>query len=277
MASLPSGVFGKTSPPEPKRQDGLAERYLLVARSRTPMGPGVVASIGAHLVMFGGALLYAHMTPPRTVVEKPIVAKLVRLGKPRDEQMLPRLPTAAPAPQPPPSKAVEVASDAPAKPSAPVPAKAEKAVETAPKDRISEALERQKRLMDALDRLGPTTPGPTGKTKEPLPGQLDGDVNGNAERAEEGDRYLALVQEEVRKNFVLPTTISEKERIRLSCRINIRIASDGRIADSKIEVSSGNEQFDRAVEAGIQKTKLPAPPKGFLSRYPGGITLDFKP
>jgi len=65
--------------------------------------------------------------------------------------------------------------------------------------------------------------------------------------------------------------------MRLSCEVFIRINSDGRIVQSRIQESSGNGQFDRAIETGLSRMTLPAPPKGFLERYPDGLAIRYKP
>src|SRR5690606_18847752 len=129
---------------------------------------GVAVSLLAHVAMFGGALAYAHWTPPRVVPETPIVAKLVRLGKPRDEKLLPRLPTAAPPPPPapapaPPTPAPPVPAAAPPPPTAPSPdPKPASAVEPTPEPTPGptdaaraalEELERRKKLMEALGQV----------------------------------------------------------------------------------------------------------------------------
>lgn len=303
-----------TSPP-PSARRGMWNEGAATPKAPLPSGwPGILVSVLAHVAMFGGALLYAHMAPPRVVPEKPIVAKLVRLGKPRDEKLLPRLPEQAPpsppavdaAPAPPPAPEPTPPPTTKSAPSEPAPAvkkltdkkepkvekreekkddKAEKREEKraqkeeARRERALEALERQQRLMEALNRLGkpPPPPGPTARKGEPLPGQRDGDVRGTAEKANDGDRYLALVEEALRRSYVLPATISEKERMHLTCEVFIRIDPDGNVDSSHIQESSGNEQFDRAIEAGLRRMSLPAPPRLFLDRYPDGIAIRYRP
>lgn len=274
MASPSDTMFG-SEPPRKVKGDGFRDRYQLVAKSRAPLGPGIVVSILAHVAMFGGALVYARYAAPRVVAERPIIAKLVRLGKPRDEKLLPRLPNAPPPPTAAPPVAVSVPSAAPPAPSAT--AKSIDAKPEPPRERANEAMERQRKLMEALDKLGAPTTGPTSKVHEDLPGQADGDRLGDAEKAAEGDRYLALVDRALHQNFVVPTTISEKERLFLSCVVFIKITPDGRVSQSRLTTPSGNDQFDRAVERGLQTTTLPPPPAAFLARYGEGLELHFKP
>lgn len=251
------------------------DRSLLAGRPRTRLWSGLTVSMLAHVVMFGGALAYAHWTPPRVVPDKPIVAKLVRLGKPRDEKLLPRLP-AAPPPPPPQETAVPVPAPPPTTPPPDVqPAKTiDVPVTPTP---AQAAADRQKKLADAFSKLGPAPTGPVGKKPEELPGREDGDARGSAEEAAEGDRYLALVDQALRDNYVLPTTISQKERIALVCVIWLDIAKDGKIREFRILEPSSNGHFDRAIEAGVQRTKLPPPPPAFFAAYPDGLPVRFKP
>lgn len=290
-----------SQPPDTRRsspRDPLQERSALASKRRVGVAPGIVASLLAHALVFGGALVYARYTPPRVVPEKPIVAKLVRLGKPRDEKLLPRLPSAPPpppkaaaAPQPPPAapqpppQAAEPAKTVALPKEAPAPSVPPKAPDTPPakapapgKSPEQEALERQKRLAEALARLGPAPFGATTAKAEELPGQEDGDPEGTADDAAEGDRYLALIEQALRRNYTLPTTITQRERMFLNCKLLLKIARNGKIDAFRIEESSGNDQFDRAVEASVLRTgMLPPPPPSFLKDYGDGIVIAFRP
>jgi outer membrane biosynthesis protein TonB len=255
------------------------------ARRSRRSWPGVAASVLAHVAMFGGALLYARLSPPRVKAERPIVAKLVRLGEERSDKLLPRL-DAASAPPPPARTSTAEAKPVPAsakpavpvalpsmKPSPPQPA----APKADAKREAMAALDRQRRLMEALDSLGPPTTGPTGRKVEPRPGRRDGDARGTSDTATEGDRYLGLLDRALHESYVLPTTISEKERRYLVCKVFIRVARDGRLVDSRIEEPSSNPAFDRAIEGGLRKLQLPPPPREFLQAYPDGLELVFRP
>lgn len=249
---------------------------LQTTRRRTGLSWGVGVSILAHISVFGGAWLYANTSPPRLVQEKPIVAKLVRLGKPRDEKLLPRLPKTAPAAKPSPAakpEPVPVAAPTPV----PSPSPTAKAEPVAKADPAADAIARQKQMMDALAKLAPAT-GPTSDYgEEELPGQTDGDVMGTADDAAEGDRYLGLVEQAIRANYVLPTTISAKERLYLACVLYLKIGATGKIDSFRIIESSGNPHFDRAVEASVRQTFLPAPPAEFRRTYGDGLEIRFKP
>src|SRR5512138_759864 len=78
------------------------------------MWPAVIASVVVHALVVAWAVA-RRPPPPIDLAQKPIVAKLVRLGEKRPEEWLPRKDAAPPPPAP---------SAAPAAPAAPVPAKA---------------------------------------------------------------------------------------------------------------------------------------------------------
>lgn len=229
--------------------------------------------------------------------QKPIAAKLVRLGTPRDERLLPRLPTAPavpparkdapqvtpgkevqtppPAPEPkpeppppPPPEAKPAPTPAPPEPkptpkAPPQQATAPKKAETSTQSNLDDIMQR----FAAADRRGKA---------EDLPGQLDGDPEGDAEQAAEGERYLALVQKRLRDNYVLPSTIPQAERVRLSAQVRIHIERNGAISKFEIERSSGNAQYDAALQSAVQRSSpLPPPPDHLLRTFRNGLPVRF--
>ena len=236
---------------------------------RQRVGPGVIASVIAHIAVFGGALIWARLAAPRVIARPPIVARLVQLGAPRDPSLLPQLPSRSTAP----TRKVRVDPQE-AAPS-PQNAKAAATEESAPTarsaaaSRMAEALDRQQRLRAAMDNAG--------AHKEPPAGRADGDRDGTAEDAAEGDRYLGLITEALRRSYVLPSAISEKERMRVSCTFFIRIGPRGKVTESRIQDSSGNPLIDRAIESGLARLVLPPPPTSFLLQYRDGVEIRYKP
>src|SRR5690554_6540638 len=63
-----------TSRELPPRRLTLADRTALASRSRTSPWSGITLSVAAHVLVFGGALLWSTFAPTRVVPEKPIVA-----------------------------------------------------------------------------------------------------------------------------------------------------------------------------------------------------------
>src|SRR5512143_3283357 len=85
-------------------------------RRRDRMWPAISLSVIAHVLLVGWAMV-RQPPPPIDLQQKPIVAKLVRLGEKRPEQWLPRK-EAPPAPAAPPAP-VSVPVAPPKAPSAP--------------------------------------------------------------------------------------------------------------------------------------------------------------
>lgn len=282
---------GPSAPPPPREKESDRASSAL-ARRREPYPWAWVASLSLHLLVVGGFLAASFLDGcggPRKE-EKPIVAKLVRLGTPRDERLLPRLPTSPPVPpaskpsqdvvpgkelaQPPKQEAptpvpetkptpVPVPEATPLPKEAPPQAQAPKNAPAAPN-----------RLDDIMKRFA--TAERRGKAEE-LPGQLDGDPEGDAEEAAEGERYLALLQKRLRDHYVLPSTIPEAERIRLQALVRIHVQKNGTISDFRIEQSSGNAQYDGALESAVRKASpLPPPPEHLLRTYRDGFPVRFR-
>jgi colicin import membrane protein/protein TonB len=225
------------------------------------MGPGLALSAFVHAAMFGGAWVYGQLSAPRVdLSRKPIVARLVRLGEARPRQLLPRKEAAprAAAAQP-----VAVPSAAPGEKAAPASLKQPS---------------REEMMAQALAKI-------TGQVKqkpaepEDTEGSPEGSPLGTSLDPEEGDRYLALVRETIMGHYVLPTTISERERLFLRAVVVVWIAPDGKIIRYKFEKKSDHGQFDRALESAMSKIeKFPPPPPPFAPQYRDrGIGLNFAP
>jgi outer membrane biosynthesis protein TonB len=109
-------------------------------------------------------------------------------------------------------------------------------------------------------------------------GSPTGSVEGTAATAEEGDAYFTAVHDAILENYVVPSVISERERLYLAATVLAYIGGDGRILKHEFEKKSGNDFFDQALEVAIQKTKLPPPPPDLArSLRDSGVVLNFKP
>jgi len=216
---------------------------LFLRRER--LWPVVLASAAAHAAILAWGAL--HRPPPIVDLEqKPIVAKLVRLGEKRPEAFLPRKeeapPPAAPATVPIPGPAAKPPT--PAARSAPAP--------TRP-DPLASAMNRIRREQ-AL-------------SAPPRYGDPSGSPEGEASDAEEGDRYLALATQALKANYRLPSTLSEKDRMFLKATVVLSIEPDGHISGFRFEQRSGNAAFDDALERAVRQTRLPPPPPEMRERY----------
>ena len=238
--------------------------------------PLVLVSLALHAVVIGGSLL---VRPPAIVDlnQKPIVAKLVRIGEKRPEQWLPRqavpppeaapaapdaVPVPAPAPPVPAQKTVALpAPKVEPKPSPPRPASAK------PGGKGSDALSRAMDKVRKDDKLA---------SKERW-GDPAGLPQGDATDGTEGDRYLGLVTQALQSSYRLPATLSEQERIFLHATVVLTIEPDGRVSSFRFEKRSGNPAFDQALERAVRESRLPPPPPELRQRFRTiGLGVNFK-
>lgn len=237
---------------------------------RTRLWPAVLASALVHLVLGGWAL--AHRGAPEYIVtQKPIVAKLVRLGPKKPESFLPRKEEAPPPPAPAPAPA-PAAVPTPSAKSAPVlpgaKPKATPSQKAAPDGKVGG--DPLARVMSRLEKEK--------ADQAPRWGDPTGDAEGDASEASEGDRYQALAQRALRANFTPPATISQKDRLHLRTIILILVEPNGVVRDARITRSSGNDVFDASALQSARATRLPPPPDQFKDRYRrDGIVTEFKP
>jgi colicin import membrane protein/protein TonB len=230
---------------------------------RDRLWPAVVASVAVHAAL-GGLALYGRGTTI-DLGQKPITARLVRLGEPRPRQLLPRK-------EEPPPGAEQGTEPTPAAPApAPRPGPAAAAVAT-PRATTRPVAERTggarngRRLSSVL----------SGMKKELAEGSPDGDPLGDSSEAV-GDQYLAQVVRALRQNYRVPSTIGEKERLYLQGTIVLFIEPDGRVLRHEFAKRSGNPVFDDALERAVRDTRLPPTPAEARDAYRRrGLQVDFK-
>lgn len=220
--------------------------------------PFVLASLVGHLLflLVAVALSWALSGPRITLEQKPIQASLVRLGKPRDEKLLPRKEESPPAPPTKPA-AVEPPA-ATAEPSQPVKLASKVAAPTAPVKKSTPAAPTAKKtLFDAF-----TKTARAGKAA-PLEGALDGDPEGDS-ATQEGERYFGLLKAVVQRNYDVSDTIPEAERRTLKAEVALWIGPGGEVRDAKLSKPSGNDLFDAAVVGAVKKAAPFSPPPPHL-------------
>jgi hypothetical protein len=235
-----------------------APRSLLAPEVRTRALPALGLAVLLHVGVFAAALwlprLFDRAKPPR----KPIIAHMVALGRPRDPRLLPRKES------PPPSAAARPLA-APSTKTAPAPKK--------PEPSRRELMERA--LAAAAGHATPESREPPDPERA---GSASGSVEGTAASAEEGDAYFTAVHDAVLEHYVVPSVISERERLFLSASVIAWIGADGRILKHEFQAKSGNSFFDQALERAIEQTKLPAPPPDLARALrDSGVVLNFKP
>ncbi len=238
-----------------------SHKSVLSLKLRTPALPGVLLAVLLHAAVFGAAVYLPMLFDRAPPLRKPIIAHMVALGKPRDPHLLPRKES------PPPAAAAPSVSSVPSTKPSTAPA--------APKKREPT---RQELMQRALARAaGHAEP----RAEEPDPeraGSEKGSPEGTAATAEEGDAYFTAVHDAILENYVVPSVISERERLYLTATVLAWIGPQGQILKHEFQKKSGNAFFDQALELAIQRTKLPPPPADLAkSLRDDGVVLNFKP
>jgi colicin import membrane protein/protein TonB len=228
---------------------------------RDRMWPAVTVSAVLHAALVAWAVV--HPPPaPIDLEQKAIVAKLVRIGEKRPEEWLPRRPAEPPPAVAPPAPAapapVATASPAPTPaPAAPTPAAPR--APAPPGAKPGPAPRPGTTLASVLSQVR--------KEQETVYGSPDGDPAGFSEDGSEGDAYVALVQSALAANYVVPSTIPEKERLYLKAVVVLYIEADGRVRRLEFGARSGNPVFDGSCESTFLRTKLPPPPDALRDTY----------
>jgi colicin import membrane protein/protein TonB len=222
---------------------------------RDRLWPAVLLSAAVHVLLVAWGIA-RRPGPEIDLDQKPIVARLVRLGEKRPEEYLPR----KEAPPPPAAPPAPVAAPAPAEPSK-APRPAAPAPGAAPaKPAPSSTGKSGTTLASVLSRV-------QRDAEQERWGAPDGDPLGDSETGSEGDRYLALVRRELEANYVLPKTISQAESLHLKATVILLLDASGRISGHAFERRSGNAAYDAALERAIQAARLPPPPPALRERY----------
>jgi membrane protein involved in colicin uptake len=227
-----------------------------------PLVPALVLAAMLHVAMFAAAFLLPRFFDAPPPLRKPIIAHLVALGRPRDPRLLPRKESPPPAAAAAPAVLPVPSSRAPTAP----------ATAKRPPSR--------QELMDrALARAaGKATPEEREPPDPERAGQATGSAQGTAATAEEGDEYFTAVHDAIHQNYVVPSVISERERMYLAGTVVVWIGPDGRIVKHDFQKKSGNTFFDQALVLAIEKTKVPPPPPDLVRLVRDtGIALEFRP
>jgi TonB family protein len=231
----------------------------------------VAVSIAGHVLAVSLWLVVGWlMAGPKVNLQVPIKASLVRLGKPRDEKLLPRKEAEAPPPKP---KVEEIAAPTP-------PAPPDTAVKIPTKDvKPDKKTEKQDGTKDAKKSLFDAfAKGGKQEKPEELEGEADGDPNGDAAK-QEGERYFGMLKGVVKRNYDVSNTIDEAERRRLRAQVVLLIGPGGELLDVSIAIPSGNEMFDSAIIGAVKKTApFTAPPEHLRdSLKKDGVAIVFTP
>lgn len=216
----------------------------------------IVASVAMHALVVATLVLGTRgLGRVEHHNEAVIITKLVKLGKERPKELLPRKDEgSAPA-----AKPVAVAAD-----------KSNDGKVASGKDPAGE----KRSLSDALSRLKKSS----GEAPEGHPdGVVDGEVTSLAQ-ALVGSRYATEIYRCVKTNYSIEALPPERIAGK-SVTAVIRVQKDGTLFDFHIERGSGVPAFDRAVEKAIKRCgKVSPPPAELASQLHGdGVQLDFTP
>src|SRR5258708_27878170 len=226
----------------------------LLVPAHDPIGPFLFLSAVLHIVGGGAILALSYLTlpPPMDLNRKPIRASLVRLGKPRDPDLLPQKEELPPPPPKTEGSNRAPTPEKPPQPAVPIPIPGVKPANAppapAPKQNGERSeSERRKQLLGAFNRTAKST-----RIRE-LEGQLDGDPGGDSATAE-GERYWGLISSQIHRNYDVSDTIPAEERIRLKAQVLLFIGRSGGVLRVQLLQSSGNDLFDNAVLTAARKT-----------------------
>lgn len=224
------------------------------------VGWALAGSVALHALLLGAFIGASLLEPAKLpLAQKPVSARLVRLGTQRDPKLLPRKDVSPP----PPPKVIEVPG------AKPVAVKVRDPGALASK---APPADRRRSLFNAFDK--------TAAKAEDLPGDPNGDREGDSDTADEGERYFGLILAKARRNYNVAKTISAQELVRLKTTVVLYIGSTGQlIKDPEIQISSGNAQFDEDVVVSLKKAAPFGPPPQHLAKdlQTVGVAIEARP
>jgi hypothetical protein len=232
-------------------------------RTRRGLAIGIGVSILVHGAGVAFAISTSTPTPPR-VVESAIPVQLVKLGKKRDPNMLPRLTAEPPPPAP---DAVKLDNGKPPEPSA-SPRERPKRTD----DKLSDAARRLLERDSALDRALAKV--------EDQEGDPEGDPSGTTTDATNAARgYEAEVARVLKSRYAIPEAIPAGQRPFLKARVVLFIDRGGGITKFEFVERHPNALFMGALETMLgSNLRMPPPPASEAQRYATqGLEVSFKP
>jgi TonB family protein len=219
----------------------------------------IFVSISAHLLFFLIIFLPFNLSSTTERRERVIVTRLVALGVPRNEKVMPRLTGESAAPK----KEVVISTEGDEKIE-----KSRKVEEKRREDEFS------KRLLSSINKVKRMVES---RDNSPPVGDPNGSPFGDSTEVQEGDIYLTEVYNRIKSNYIIPDIINEKERKELRAVVVIYLDSDGRVIKYEFEKKSGNTHFDNALINAIKRSSpFKPPPKERAKIYrTEGIGINF--
>lgn len=257
----PTTAQAQTTPPS--RTASLQERRARQSRAFTIT---IAISAGLHLFAVAAWAFTPNSHKPAINLDEAVVkARLVKLGKPRDEKLLPRIPT-APAPTP---------IDKKAPPTLETPTKPDKASIEPEKKSAADILNQFKNENDKPKDINDIIKNRIGEDENE--GQEFGDKDGAALDGEVTDSYFARVTARIQKSMEVSSVLTDEERVRLKAVLCVKIADDGAVSDVNVK-TSGSSVFDSDVRAAASRASpVPAPPPPARARAADGVCFNFCP
>lgn len=208
----------------------------------------VLFSIALHGLVLAAYCFLSNYEPPAKLDPPKIQVSLAKLGKPRDQTLLPKID----ASQPP------------------------ETLLPKPKSKLDSAHKVQptkSKTASPLDLLKKRFGKPSDEGKE------HGSKLGSSLSSELADSYELQILELLRSNYEIPRTISDREAKRLSLWVRMWIGASGSLIKVKIEQASKNPRFDHAVLSGSHKIhSFGAPPLQLARKYrTEGLLIQFCP
>jgi hypothetical protein len=223
---------------------------------------GLIVTALLHGGAIGGILLYrralaaAQVPPP---LPSYVVAKLLRLGKPKDPKKLPDKIVPQEATKK--DEGIDLSADA-----GDAPARKKKKDD----DPDAKLSNKMRRSLDKADLLAAAQREIEGE------GSPDGVRHGTATKAQGGDPYLTKLADLFNRTWALPAIIPAGEARKLHLLMVLKIDREGNIQTPiQVDRSSGNVHFDSSVTAAWQRIKrVPIPPPDrFASMLANGLGL----
>ena len=124
------------------------------------------------------------------------------------------------------------------------------------KENLPKPAEIDKRRKKSLDDiLSPRDEDPRKRASalDKIIGNPRGSVYGSDATGKEGDLLLGQVQTELRRQFVVPTSLTDAEIRRLKADVTLKLSAKGDVDGYAFVHRSGNSQFDSAVEAALKR------------------------
>lgn len=222
----------------------------------------VTVSLIVHLSLFLLVIIIPSNLDSKTdSKERILVTRLVALGVPRSEKVLPRL-TSEPPEAP---KEIVVNPEG----------TEEVNKNNKPQERKRED-EFNKRLLSSISKVKKMMDREGRDTSLPI-GDPNGSPFGDSTEGQEGDLYLTEIYNKIKSNYIIPEIISDSQRRQLRAIVIIYIDSNGKLIKYEFEKKSGNSHFDNAlINAITRSSPFKPPPKERAKLYKTeGIGINF--